>query len=130
MPEARSKTFDRDFYGAVWEYPVFPPIGFLVFLVAGGAGGRQPEPFTISSLFSPLFRPSATASRIGLMESRVRCHCCCGGPPWLADPPAWLATPPRDGWLGRSAFALTKRTCFQCARVSVEDEGFFYVTCE
>ncbi len=30
--------------------------------------------------------------------------------PWLADPPclAWE----RDGWLGRSAFTLTKRTCF------------------
>ncbi len=27
-------------------------------------------------------------------------------------PPPWLATPPpRDGWLGRSASALTKRTC-------------------
>ncbi len=29
-----------------------------------------------------LFRPSATVSRIGLMESRVRCrHHCRGGPP-------------------------------------------------
>ncbi len=66
-----------------------------------------------------VFRPSATANRIGLMES---CTCrCCGGPPWLATPshpwlvdPPWLADPPppRNGWLGRSAFALTKPTCF------------------
>ncbi len=32
-------------------------------------------------------------------------------PPQLADPP-WLATPPRDGWLGCSAFALTKVLVF------------------
>ncbi len=38
-----------------------------------------------------VFRPSATVSRIGLMES-CTCHChWCGGPPWLADPP------PHDG---------------------------------
>ncbi len=52
-----------------------------------------------------VFRPSATVSRIGLVESRLH-HCCwCGGPPpppswlapWLADPPPWLADPP--GWL-------------------------------
>ncbi len=54
-----------------------------------------------------LFRPSATVSRMGLMVSRL-CHCCGGPPP---PPPGWL-TPPRDGWLGRSASALTKRTCF------------------
>ncbi len=37
-----------------------------------------------------LFRPSATVSRIGLVESRLRRRChWCGGPPWLADP-----TPP------------------------------------
>ncbi len=54
-----------------------------------------------------LFRPSATVSRIGLMES-CTCRCrWCGGPPPLASWP-----PSRDGWLGRSAFALTKRTCF------------------
>ena len=37
-----------------------------------------------------IFRPSATASRIGLIESRT---CRRGGPPtpWLGDPP-WLAT--------------------------------------
>ncbi len=46
-----------------------------------------------------VFRPSATVSRIGLMARRTP-------PPLLADPP-----PPRDGWLVRSAFALTKRTC-------------------
>ena len=48
------------------------------------------------------------------MESRLRCcHCRGGPPPWLADPPSpWLGTPLRDGSLGRSAFALTKRTCF------------------
>ena len=55
----------------------------------------------ISTDVLALFRLSATVSRIGLMESR---HCR-GGP--LAGYP-----PPRDGWLGRSAFALTKRTCF------------------
>ena len=38
---------------------------------------------------SGFFRPSATVSRIGLMES-CTCHRCCGGPP----PPHWL-TPPR-----------------------------------
>ncbi len=50
------------------------------------------------------FRPSATISRNGLMESRVRCRRRCGGPPpgyltpppWLADPPPRLATPPAD----------------------------------
>ncbi len=38
------------------------------------------------------------------MESRL--HHCHGGPP----PPGWLAgyPPPRDGWLGRSASALSK----------------------
>ncbi len=55
----------------------------------------------------PLFRLCATVSRIGLLESRLRRRCrWCGGPP----PPDWLP-PSRDGWLGRSAFALTKRTC-------------------
>ncbi len=43
-----------------------------------------------------VFRPSATVSRIGLMESRLhrRCPWCGRGTPhpWLADPP-WLATP-------------------------------------
>ncbi len=40
-----------------------------------------------------------------LMES---CLSCCRG-----GPPPWLADPPHDGWLGRSASTLTKRTCFQ-----------------
>ena len=31
--------------------------------------------------------------------------------PLASCPPSWLADPPRDGWLGRSAFALTKRAC-------------------
>ncbi len=40
------------------------------------------------------------------MESCVRRHHCHGGPP------PWLTTPTlRDGWLGRSASTLTKRTC-------------------
>ncbi len=49
-----------------------------------------------------VFRPSATVSRIGLMESRLRrhchCRCCwCGGPPphvmdgWGARPLRWLS---------------------------------------
>ena len=44
------------------------------------------------------------------MKSRLRHHCrWCGGHP---PPPGWLTPSPlRDGWLGRSAFALTKRTC-------------------
>ena len=68
-----------------------------------------------------LFRPSATVSRIDLMESRLhrRCRCRGGPPPWLTPPsgwltplagrpPPWLADPPlRVGWLGRSAFTLT-----------------------
>ena len=57
------------------------------------------------------FRPSATVSRIGLMES---CTCRRGGPaPPATDwPPPHKADPPweRDGWLGRSAFTLTKHT--------------------
>ncbi len=93
--------------------------------------GRQERPICV-------FRPSATVSRISLMES-CTCHrgeppplagcpppklhvmkwaalwsCVCvvivEDPPWLVDQP-WLADPPRDGWLGRSTFALTKRTC-------------------
>ncbi len=45
-----------------------------------------------------------------LMESCL--SCCHGGPPWLADPPTPPPPPPlRDGWLGRSASTLTKRTC-------------------
>ena len=47
-----------------------------------------------------IFRPSATVSRIGLMESHT-CHChWCGGPPppQLADPPpGWL--PPPTWWV-------------------------------
>ena len=41
----------------------------------------------------------------GLMESRLRCRCR-GGPP-----------PLHDGWLGGSAFTLTKRTCFEFSPV-------------
>ena len=51
------------------------------------------------------------------MESRLRrCRWCRGPHPlagWLAG---WLTPPPRDGWLGRSAFALTKRTWFFLGR--------------
>ena len=76
------------------------------------------------TMLSCIFRQSATVSQIGLTES-CTCRRFHGGPPppgwlippWLTDPP-WLAdpplagwTPPCDGWLGRSAFALTKRTC-------------------
>ena len=50
-----------------------------------------------------VFSPSANVSQIGLMES---CTCCRGGPP--PPPLAWWQ---RDGWLGRSAFTLIKRTC-------------------
>ncbi len=67
------------------------------------------------TIFAEFFRPSTTVSRIGLMESRLR-RPCRGGPP----PPGWLPPPPSDGWLGRSAFVLTKRTCylfFLCACV-------------
>ncbi len=64
------------------------------------------QSFFVLFFFFCLFRPNATVSRIGLMESRLcRCH---GGPP----PPPWLTPPPCDGWLGRSASTLTKRTCF------------------
>ena len=61
-----------------------------------------------------VFRPSATVSRIGLMES-CTCRRCCGGPPFhppLTNHHLCLAWEP-DGWLGRSAFTLTKRTCSQ-----------------
>ncbi len=56
------------------------------------------------------FRPSATASRFGLMESCTCCHCCGGPPPpTLADSlPVWHDNV-MDGW-GYSAFMLTKRT--------------------
>ncbi len=64
-----------------------------------------------SFLVHCIFRPSATVSRIGLMESCMCCRCR-GGPP----PPclAWE----RDAWLGHSAFTLTKRTClgFTCSK--------------
>ncbi len=43
-------------------------------------------------LASDFFRPSATVSRIGLVESRLSLVWRTP-PPWLADPP-WLATPP------------------------------------
>ncbi len=57
-----------------------------------------------------LFRPSATVSRIGLMESCLRRHCrWCGGPPLAGYPP-----PPCDGWLGRSAFTLSVLVYPQC----------------
>ncbi len=43
---------------------------------------------------SPVFRPSATVSRIGLMEScTYHCHCRGGPPPLLADPPPGWQTP-------------------------------------
>ena len=42
----------------------------------------------------------------------------------MEDPPPWLATPPpRDGWLGRSASALTKRTCFNCRQLSDKNDN-------
>ncbi len=45
---------------------------------------------------SQFFRPSATVSRIGLLESCLHCRChWCGGPP--PPPPAGWLTPP--GWL-------------------------------
>ncbi len=70
----------------------------------------------VKKFLCSVFRPSATVSRIGLMESRL-CRCRGGPPSQLADPPGWLP-PPRDGWLGRSAFALTKRTCYsRCSSV-------------
>ncbi len=40
---------------------------------------------------------------------------------WLT-PPGWLP-PPHDGWLGRSAFALTKRTCFKQSARRQFDSG-------
>ena len=104
MPEARSKTFDWDFYGAVWEYPVFPLIGFLVFLVAGGAGGRQPEPFTISSL---CFHPFLGRARLQV-ESALWSHVCVvivvvePPPGWLTPLRGWLPPPHvMDGWGAR-----------------------------
>ncbi len=52
-------------------------------------------------------------------------------PPWLADPPGWLAdSPPRDGWLGRSAFALTKRTCFCAGKKGEKTFANHYVACK
>ncbi len=53
-----------------------------------------------------IFRPSATVSRIGPMES---CTCRRGGP-----------STPLAGW--RSAFALTKRTCCPRRFCSLENE--------
>ncbi len=58
------------------------------------------EPFH-SSCFA-ICRPSATISRIGLIESRLRC--CHGGPPLAGWPPLPGWTPPphvMDGWGAR-----------------------------
>ena len=57
------------------------------------------------------FRPSATASRIDQMESYVSSLSWRDPPPLAGWPPLADYPPSRDGWLGRSAFALTKRTC-------------------
>ena len=50
-----------------------------------------------------VFRPSATVSRIGLMESRLRRRCrWCGGPPphHHGPPPTWYENV-MDGWGAR-----------------------------
>ena len=41
----------------------------------------------------------------------------------MEDPPP----PPRDGWLGRLAFALTKRTCFKFSVMSVRSVRFCFL---
>ncbi len=64
--------------------------------------------FQLFKLFNVFVRPSATSCRIGLTESRLRRRC--RGGPHL-----------RDGWLGRSASELTKRTC-----LPDDGEGYFY----
>ena len=93
----------------------------------------HPRPRLSVAVTVSLFRPSAAVSRDGIMESCTCCRgCCCGEPPphhrtphphyWdpLPPPPPhstphhWLTPPPClawHGWLGRSAFTLTKRTC-------------------
>ncbi len=87
-----------------------------------------------ASMHSIVFRPSATVSRIGLMESPLR-HCC-GGPPhppgWLADPlasytPGWL-TPPAwhenvmDGWGTWPLRWLSVLVCGQFCETSEQGE--------
>ncbi len=75
----------------------------------------QNEPMTSGSFSrnGAVFRPSATVSRIGLMESCMcRCH---GGPPQLADPPphvmyGWGARPLR--WL--SLLVVARVFCSKC----------------
>ncbi len=59
--------------------------------------------------------PKLSAMKQCSLMELCLCRHCCGGPPYRADPlphrtdlPAWWQP---DGWLGRSAFALTKRTC-------------------
>ena len=41
-------------------------------------------------------------------------------------PPGWLTPPPRDGWLGRSAFVLTKRTCWDFFWQSFLDSQWYF----
>ncbi len=70
--------------------------------------------FKILHFLCQSFRPSATVSRIGLMKLCTFRH---GGPPHRLTPLPLAGWPPClawecDGWLGRSAFTLTKRTCY------------------
>ena len=55
--------------------------------------------------------PKVACDEAGSLMELCLCHCRGGAPPLLAGwpPLAWEC----DGWLGRLAFTLTKRTCFE-----------------
>ncbi len=71
-----------------------------------------------------VFRPSATVSRNGLMESRVHRRRRRGGPPPPARPPPGWTPPLRDGWLRRSASTLTKRLVLLSTHVKLNSSVF------
>ncbi len=79
-------------------------------------GGTPPPTLADPPWLTPLAGyppPKVACDEAGNLMESCLCHHCGGPPPpWLANPP-WLADPPppHDGWLGHSAFALTKRTC-------------------
>ncbi len=82
-------------------------------------GRGTPPPHPLADPPTGLTPPKLSATKQhSLMESCL-CHHCHGGP---LPPPAWWQ---RDGWLGRSAFTLTKRTCFCRGDIRTEKETYY-----